>query len=48
MATSADEATRLALAEFRDEQLFCAQHIAPLRQARAPAPITPGAPAGAC
>ena len=39
--TSADEATRLALAGFRDEHLF-ARNLAPLRQARAPEPITPG------
>ena len=43
--TSADEATRLALAGFRDETVF-ARNLAPLRQARAPEAITPGAPAG--
>src|SRR5687767_7282568 len=43
--TSADEATRLALAGFREENLF-ARNLATLRQARAPEPITPGAPAG--
>jgi hypothetical protein len=42
---SADDATRLALAEFRDGNLL-AQYMAPLRQAQAPAPITPGAPTG--
>src|SRR4030095_15796923 len=40
-----DEATRLALAEFRDGNLL-AQHMAPLQQARARPSITPGAPAG--
>ena len=40
-----DDATRLALAEFRDGNLL-ARHMAPLQQAHAPAPITPGAPAG--
>jgi predicted permease len=40
-----DEATRLALAEFRDGNLL-AQYMAPLRQAQAPAPITPGATTG--
>ncbi len=43
--TPEDEATRLALAEFRDGNLL-AQYMAPLQQAHAPAPITPGAPAG--
>ena len=43
--TSPDEATRLALTEFRDGNLL-ARYIAPLRQAHAPAPITPGAPGG--
>src|SRR5262245_7069182 len=43
--TPAEEATRLALAEFRAGNLL-ARYMAPLRQAHAPAPITPGAPAG--
>jgi predicted permease len=44
--TSEDEATRLALAGFRDGNLL-AERLAPLRQAHAPVPITPpGAPAG--
>jgi predicted permease len=42
--TSEDEATKLALAGFRDGDLL-ARHLAPLRQAHAPEPITPGAPA---
>ena len=42
---SEDDATRLALAEFRDGNLL-ARYIAPLRQAHAPAAITPGAPTG--
>ena len=42
---SAEEATRLALAEFRSGNVL-AQHMAPLRQAHTPAPITPGAPTG--
>ena len=42
---SEDEATDLALAGFREGNLL-ARHLAPLRQARAPEPITPGAPAG--
>jgi predicted permease len=42
--TSEDEATNLALAGFRDGNLL-ARHLAPLRQAHAPEPITPGAPA---
>jgi predicted permease len=41
---STDEATRLALAEFRDENLL-AGYMRPLRQAHAPVPITPGSPA---
>jgi predicted permease len=41
-----DEATRLALAEFRDGNLL-ARYMAPLRQAHAPAPMTPGLPAEA-
>ena len=40
-----DEATRLALAEFREGNLL-AQYMAPLRQSHAPAPIALGAPAG--
>jgi putative ABC transport system permease protein len=40
---SEDEATRLALGEFREENLL-ARYMAPLRQAHAPAPVTPGAP----
>lgn len=40
---SADEATRLALAEFRDGNLL-ARHLAPLKLAREPARITVGAP----
>ncbi len=43
--TSEDEATKLALAGFREGNLF-ARNLAPLRQARAPESITPGAPAG--
>ena len=42
---SEDEATELALAGFREGNLL-ARHLAPLRQAHAPEPITPGAPAG--
>jgi putative ABC transport system permease protein len=42
---SPDEATRLALADFRDGNLL-AEYIAPLRQAHPPSPITPGAPGG--
>jgi predicted permease len=41
---SEDEATRLALADFREENVL-ARYLAPLRQAHASAPITPGAPA---
>jgi putative ABC transport system permease protein len=41
---SEDEATKLALAGFRDRDLL-ARHLAPLRQAHTPEPITPGAPA---
>src|SRR5688572_33266388 len=41
---SPDEAARLALADFREGNLL-AQYIAPLRQAHAPTPVTPGAPA---
>src|SRR5215468_6731607 len=40
-----DEATRVALADFRDGDLL-ARHMAPLRQSHPPAPITPGAPRG--
>jgi putative ABC transport system permease protein len=40
---SSDEATRLALADFRDGNAL-AKYIAPLRQAHPPSPITPGAP----
>ena len=39
------DATRLALAEFRDGNLL-AQYMAPLQQARVPAAVTPGASAG--
>ncbi len=42
---SPDEATRLTLADFRDEDVL-AQHIAPLRQAHPPPSITLGAPSG--
>ena len=45
--SSPDEATRLALAEFRERQRL-AQHMAPLRQAHAPAPIMPGARPDSC
>jgi len=44
--TPEDEATRLALAEFRDGDLL-AHYMAPLRQSHTPAPITPGLPAEA-
>lgn len=37
--------SRLALAEFREGNRL-ARYLAPLRQARVPAAITPGAPAG--
>jgi predicted permease len=40
-----EDAARLALAEFRDGDVLAA-YMAPLRQAHAPAPITPGAPTG--
>jgi putative ABC transport system permease protein len=40
---SPDEATRLALADFRNENLL-ARYLAPLQQAHAAAPVTPGAP----
>ena len=42
---SPDEATRLALADFRDGNVL-ANYIAPLRQAHPPSVITPGAPSG--
>ena len=42
---SPDEATRLALADFRDGNVL-AQYMAPLRQAHPPPSITPGAPSG--
>ena len=41
---SEDEATRLALAGFRDRDLL-ARHLAPLRQAYTPESIAPGGPA---
>ena len=41
--TPEDEATRLALAQFREGNLL-ARYMTPLRQANSPAPITPGAP----
>jgi hypothetical protein len=40
---SPDEATKLALGDFRDGNLL-AQHMAPLRQAHPPSSITPGSP----
>jgi hypothetical protein len=43
--TPEDDATRLALAGFREGNLL-ARYMAPLRQAQVPAAITPGAPAG--
>jgi putative ABC transport system permease protein len=43
--TADEEATRLALADFRDGNLL-ARHMAPLEQSHAPAPITPGVPVG--
>src|SRR5262249_47024203 len=42
---SPDEATRLALADFREGN-FLARYMSPLRQAHPPSPITPGAPGG--
>jgi putative ABC transport system permease protein len=42
---SEDEATKLALAGFRDGDML-ARQLAPLRQAHAPEPVTPGASAG--
>jgi predicted permease len=43
--TPEDDATRLALAEFREGNLL-AHDMAPLQQAQVPAAVTPGAPAG--
>jgi predicted permease len=40
-----DEATQLAIADF-SEGNYLARHMAPLRQAHTPAPITAGAPGG--
>src|SRR5215468_1558527 len=42
---SPDEATQVALADFRDGNLL-ARRMAPLRQAHSPSTITPGAPGG--
>ena len=42
---SEDDATKLALAGFREGDLL-ARHLAPLRQAHPPEPITPWASAG--
>src|SRR5687768_8589915 len=42
---SPDEARRVALGEFRSSSAL-AQHLAPLRQAQTPPPITPGATSG--
>src|SRR5687768_18607286 len=42
---SEDEATGLALAEFREGNLL-AQYLAPLQQAQTPIPITPGVATG--
>lgn len=42
---SPDEATELALADFRERNLL-ARDLAPLRQAHQPSPITPGGPSG--
>ena len=42
---SPDEARRAALGDFRSSAAL-AQHLAPLRQARTPPPITPGATSG--
>ena len=42
---SHEDATRLALADFRSENVL-AQQMAALRQAHAPVPVTPGAPPG--
>ena len=41
---SRDEAVQLTLAEFRGRDVL-AKHMAPLRQAHAPLPVTPGASA---
>ena len=41
---SPEEATQLTLAEFRGRDVL-ARHLAPLRQAHLPPPLTPGAPA---
>ena len=41
--TTPEEATRLTLADFRNEDLL-ARQIAPLRQAHPPVAVTPGAP----
>ena len=43
--TPEDDATRLALTEFREGNLL-AQYMAPLQQAQAAVPITPGATSG--
>src|SRR5512145_1952082 len=43
--TPEDEASRLALAEFREGNLL-AQYLAPLQQAQTPIPITPGVATG--
>src|SRR3989441_2835643 len=40
-----EEATRLALADFREGNLL-ARYMAPLRQSRPPSSITPGEPRG--
>ena len=40
-----EEAERLTLAQFREGNLL-ARYMAPLRQAQAPPPLTPGAPTG--
>jgi predicted permease len=42
---SQDEATRLALADFREGNLL-AQYLAPLQQAQTPIPLTPGVATG--
>jgi predicted permease len=42
---SEEEATRLALSGFRADDVL-ARHLAPLRLAHTPEPVTPGAPAG--
>ena len=43
--SSPEDATRVTLAEFRSSDAL-ARHIAPLRQAHAPTPVTPAAPTG--